>query len=144
MYYHSAMLRRNLARISLLLFTLCTISLTALAKKKPSVAPINLNTATSEELQQVLGIGPVTAEKILPMQKSYGLFNSADDLRAMRGIGPKRLEKMRKYLTVGKSRPPKSAQPQPVAPSKPPSEPSPPQTPHPGGLPQTNPHQPSK
>ncbi|MBS1866986.1 MAG: helix-hairpin-helix domain-containing protein, partial [Acidobacteria bacterium] len=33
---------------------------------------------------------------------SYGPFKSVDDLRAIKGIGPKRLEKMRKYLTVGK------------------------------------------
>jgi hypothetical protein len=37
------------------------------------------------------------------MRKSYGAFKSVDDLLAIRGLGPKRLEKMRKYLTVGKS-----------------------------------------
>ncbi len=72
------------------------------AKKKPPARPVNLNTATSQELQQVPGIGPATAEKILKMRKSYGAFKSVDDLLAIRGIGPKRLEKMRKYLTVGK------------------------------------------
>ncbi|MGC1418409.1 MAG: helix-hairpin-helix domain-containing protein [Candidatus Acidiferrum sp.] len=81
------------------------------AKKKPPPAPININTANSEELQLVPGIGPVTAEKILQMRKSYGLFKSVDDLRAIRGIGPKRLEKMRKYLTVGKSSPSKITSP---------------------------------
>ncbi|MGH9741621.1 MAG: ComEA family DNA-binding protein [Candidatus Acidiferrum sp.] len=64
-----------------------------------------MNTATSEELQLVPGIGPVTAEKILQMRKAYGPFKSVDDLRAIRGIGPKRLEKMRKYLTVSKPAP---------------------------------------
>lgn len=73
------------------------------AKKKPPLHPINLNTASSTELQEVPGIGPVTADKILKMRKSYGPFKSVDDLRAIKGIGPKRLEKMRKYLTVGKS-----------------------------------------
>jgi competence protein ComEA len=63
---------------------------------------VNINAATSEELQQVPGIGPATAEKILQMRKSYGAFKSVDDLLAIRGLGPKRLEKMRKYLTVGK------------------------------------------
>lgn len=72
------------------------------AKKKPPLHPINLNTATSAELQQVPGIGPSTADKILKMRKSYGAFKSVDDLRAIKGIGPKRMEKMRKYLTVGK------------------------------------------
>jgi type II secretory pathway component PulK len=41
-------------------------------------------------------------DKILKMRKSYGQFKSVDDLRAIKGIGPKRMEKMRKYLTVGK------------------------------------------
>jgi competence ComEA-like helix-hairpin-helix protein len=53
-------------------------------------------------LQQVPGIGPATADKILQMRKSYGPFKSVDDLLAVRGIGKKRLEKMRKYLTAGK------------------------------------------
>src|SRR5450432_3155867 len=72
------------------------------ATKKPPVHPINLNSATSEELQQVPGIGPATADKILQMRKSYGTFKSVNDLMAIRGIGPKRLEKMRKYLTVNR------------------------------------------
>ena len=74
------------------------------AKKKPPTQPININTAGSEQLQLVPGIGPVTAQKILQMRKSYGSFKSVDDLMAVRGIGPKRLEKMRKYLTVAKPR----------------------------------------
>jgi len=72
-------------------------------KKKPADKPVNLNTATSEQLQQVPGIGPATAGKILQMRKTYGPFKSVDDLLAIRGLGAKRLEKMRKYLTVGKS-----------------------------------------
>src|SRR5712664_454939 len=72
------------------------------AKKKPPAKPVNLNTATSEELQQVPGIGPATAEKILQMRKSYGAFKSVDDLLSIKGLGKKRLEKMRKYLTVSK------------------------------------------
>jgi comEA protein len=83
--------------------------------KKPPLKPININTATSEELQQVPGIGPVTAEKILLMRKSYGAFKSVDDLLAIKGLGKKRLEKMRKYLTVSKvsasKQPPKSSPP---------------------------------
>ncbi len=79
------------------------------AKKKPPLHPINLNTANSDQLQEVPGIGPATADKILKMRKSYGAFKSVDDLRAIKGIGPKRLEKMRKYLTLGKPIPKKDA-----------------------------------
>ena len=71
------------------------------ANKKPPLQPVNLNTATALELQQVPGIGPSTADKILKMRKSYGQFKIVDDLRAIKGIGPKRMEKMRKYITVG-------------------------------------------
>jgi competence ComEA-like helix-hairpin-helix protein len=72
------------------------------ANKKPPLQPVNLNTATALELQQVPGIGPSTADKILKVRKSYGQVKSVDDLRAIKGIGPKRMEKMRKYVTVGK------------------------------------------
>src|SRR5580704_13566779 len=115
------MLRRTFARILLLLAAFLALAVSLPAKKKPPAAPINLNTASSEELQQVPGIGPVTAEKILQMRKSYGAFKSVDDLSAIRGIGPKRLEKMRKYLTVGKATSatkPANA-PKPVTPPKP-------------------------
>jgi competence protein ComEA len=96
------MARRSLAiRIPLILCLLFGTS--AFAKKKPPAKPVNINTATSEELQQVPGIGPATAEKILQMRKSYGPFKSVDDLLAIRGLGPKRLEKMRKYLVAGKT-----------------------------------------
>ncbi|HXC48858.1 MAG TPA: helix-hairpin-helix domain-containing protein [Candidatus Sulfotelmatobacter sp.] len=115
-------------RIFFALFAL-TVSITphALAKKKPPAHPINLNTAGATELQQVPGIGPTTAQKILDTRKSYGAFKSVDDLLAIKGIGPKKLEKMRKYLTVGKppaknhSNSPQTA----AAPAKPPPTKSP-------------------
>jgi competence protein ComEA len=76
---------------------------------------VNINAVTSEGLQLAPGIGPSTAEKIRHRRKSYGPFKSVDDLPAKGGRGPKRLEKMRKYLTVGKSR---KAQPPASSPKK--------------------------
>ncbi len=100
------MARRSFSfRFSLLFLFLSLICAPGVlgGKKKPPAKPVNINTATSQELQQVPGIGPATAEKILQMRKSYGAFKSVDDLLAIRGLGPKRLEKMRKYLTIGKT-----------------------------------------
>ena len=71
------------------------------ATKKPPAHPVDINSASSAQLQLVPGIGPATAEKILAMRKSYGAFKNVDDLLSVRGIGPKRLEKMRKYLVAG-------------------------------------------
>jgi competence protein ComEA len=73
-----------------LAFLLCRWPILA-ATKKPPLRPVNLNTATALELQQVPGIGLATADKILKMRKSYGAFKSVDDLRAIKGIGPKRM-----------------------------------------------------
>src|SRR5262249_49173630 len=88
-------------------------SISVEAKKKPPSHPINLNTATSAQLQEVPGIGPVTSEKILKTRKVSGPFKSVDDLRAVKGIGSKRLEKMRKYLTVGQKEKAESSKPSP-------------------------------
>src|ERR1700682_1098178 len=100
-------------RIFSVSLSLCLLLLFASsATKKPPTQPVNINTATSAQLQLVPGIGPSTAEKILQMRKSYGTFKSVNDLMAIRGIGPKRLEQMRKYLTVGKpAAAPNAAQP---------------------------------
>ncbi len=121
------MLRSQVLRV---LLSLCLILLFSAAgssaKKKPPLKPVNINTANSEELQQVPGIGSATAQKILQMRKSYGAFKSVDDLLAIRGLGQKRLDKMRKYLTVGKAVAPKTVQPaaNPASsPQKPPDKP---------------------
>jgi len=92
----------RLSALFLVVFSLCVLPYSAFAKKKPPAHPININTAGATDLQQVPGIGPSTAQKILDTRKSYGSFKSVDDLLAIKGIGPKKLEKMRKYLTVGK------------------------------------------
>ena len=105
MHYTAAMASRHCSAgtlLSILAFGLLFSQSSLATKKKPPEQPVNLNTANSEQLQQVPGIGPATADKILQMRKSYGPFKSVDDLLAIRGLGAKRLEKMRKYLTVGK------------------------------------------
>jgi competence protein ComEA len=111
--------------LSFCLILFCSAAASS-AKKKPPLKPVNINTANSEELQQVPGIGPATAQKILQMRKSYGAFKSVDDLLAIRGLGQKRLDKMRKYLTVGKTNPQRTNAPSnnPAgAPEKPPDKP---------------------
>lgn len=101
---------RGLLCFSLLLSLSSSLSAN---KKKPPAKPVNINKATSEELQQVPGIGPATGQKILQLRKSYGPLKSLDDLLAIRGLGEKRRDKMRKYLTVGKTSSPKTQAPSP-------------------------------
>lgn len=60
-----------------------------------SSGKININTAESEELQQLDGVGPVTAEKIIEYRESNGRFESIEDIKNVSGIGEKTFEKMK-------------------------------------------------
>ena len=55
---------------------------------------VNINTATAGELQALPGIGATLAQRILEERASGGPFSSAQDLRRVRGVGPKTIEKL--------------------------------------------------
>ena len=61
---------------------------------------INLNTATSEQLQTISGIGAKRTEDIIAYRESHGGFQSVDDLKNVSGIGDKTLDKIRESLYV--------------------------------------------
>jgi competence protein ComEA len=65
------------------------------ASADSAAGPISLNTATPEQLDQLDGVGPVTAQKILDYRKEHGGFSSVDDLKQIGGIGPKRFEALK-------------------------------------------------
>jgi competence protein ComEA len=60
--------------------------------------PVHLNTATSEQLDALPGVGPVTAQKILDYRQEHGAFGSVDELDAIPGIGPARLAQLRELV----------------------------------------------
>lgn len=63
-------------------------------------SPINLNTATASELQDLPGIGPVMAERIIANRTEVGPFTSVDDLQRVSGVGPAIIGNIRDVVSL--------------------------------------------
>jgi competence protein ComEA len=73
---------------------------TAAATAAAPGQPVNLNTATLEQLDTLDGVGPATAQKILDYRAEHGGFGSVDELDQIAGIGEKRLAALRDRVRV--------------------------------------------
>ena len=60
--------------------------------------PISLGSATVEQLDEIEGIGPVTAQKIIEFRDQHGGLSSVDQLDQISGIGPSTMEALRAGL----------------------------------------------
>lgn len=65
-----------------------------------SAGPLDLNTATAEQLEALPGVGPATVEAILSYRKEKGRFRSVDELLEVRGIGEAKLAGLRAKVRV--------------------------------------------
>ncbi|WP_404329342.1 helix-hairpin-helix domain-containing protein [Mesobacillus maritimus] len=66
----------------------------------PGAGKVNLNTATTSELETLPGIGPAKSSAILEYRESNGAFKTIEDLKSISGIGEKTFEKLKDLITV--------------------------------------------
>lgn len=69
-------------------------------KEDNIVGIININKATQTQLEQLPGIGPSTALKIIEHRKTNGKFNKIEDIKNVKGIGDGKFDKIKEYITI--------------------------------------------
>ncbi|MCU1362099.1 MAG: comEA [Ilumatobacteraceae bacterium] len=77
-----------------------TVGATGSGADAVPVGPVDLNSATVEQLDALPGVGPSTAAAIVAHREANGPFASVDDLDSVRGIGPTKLDALRGLVTV--------------------------------------------
>lgn len=75
-------------------------SLEDVAEESGEPLLVDLNSASEEELQELPGVGPVTAEEIADHRRSNGSFGSVEELDDVDGIGPATLEEIEPLAEV--------------------------------------------
>ena len=91
---------RLLAASALVLALVSGARVFAAESQPPIAGVVNLNTASSTELQLLPGVGEVRAVAIVAMRKQRGGFKRIEDLLEVKGIGPQMLKRMRPYATL--------------------------------------------
>jgi len=81
---------------------ICADTLDDAAGRKEPVS-VDVNSADTETLKKLPGVGDVTAARILEYREAHGPFNTENDLLNVRGIGQKTLARMKPYLCIKKN-----------------------------------------
>jgi comEA protein len=75
-----------------------------------ATAPVNLNTATPAQLDELPGVGKAMAERIIEYRQKSGGFKKTEELMNVQGIGEKNFLKLKALVTVTAPKPERSTQ----------------------------------
>jgi len=67
---------------------------------EPIIVLVNINTASTFEMEVLPSIGPVTAQKIVDYRKIWGSFKRKEDIKKVSGIGEKTYEKIKNNIQI--------------------------------------------
>ena len=70
------------------------------SSKAASSGPVNINTASAEELDTLPGIGPAMAQRIIEFRETEGAFTAIEDIKKVKGIGEAKFEKMKDKICI--------------------------------------------
>lgn len=70
------------------------------ASNQSQGSKININTASESELENIPGVGPATAKKIIDYRNKSGKFSSIEDIKNVSGIGDKKFENMKDSICI--------------------------------------------
>lgn len=70
------------------------------ATSTPTSGTLDLNRASEKEIEALPGIGPVLAERIVEYRRSRGAFRDIEQLRNVKGIGKKKFDRIRSFVSV--------------------------------------------
>ena len=73
---------------------------TSSAPTAPPNSPVNLNTATLDQLDALPGVGPVLAQRILDYRTQNGPFTTIDQLQEVPGVGPKKFDSLKPHVRI--------------------------------------------
>ena len=86
--------------VQLLILVVAVAAAAVAAEASQGAGVVNINTATSDQLQMLPRVGPALAGRIIDFREANGAFESVEEILAVKGIGESSFEKLEPYIVT--------------------------------------------